>query len=242
VWEARGRRGSGRRSCLVSLACGIGGGGGLQLPPSPTKFDTRIGGKMSVGSTANHVREVFSSIDADFALVHAVRSLNPEDPTAKQVRSWIQERAKELSAADIKELLAFGYLGWARHSVPASAKPSYSVLLKALQKLEPDFFPVLLAEIKSNESASPTFRAAMATARERITELESRVNSGTATQPTGEIAYDTSGPGADPSESVGALLFGIGLVLIWWGGREESKEYPVIERAKPEKGDRSDAH
>ena len=48
---------------------------------------------------------------------------------------------------------------------------------EGMSDLEPDFFPVLLKEIRSNAVASPSFAAKLETARASITRLIARLES-----------------------------------------------------------------
>jgi len=142
--------------------------------------------------TQQHARKSLATVDPDFQLVEAYRFFL-ESPARKakgekndDLNTWLLARIKDLCGVtsfkdalkhrDCLTLLAFGYLGFVRRPDLLLPRVRQSTPIpKGFAKIEPDFFPVLLKEIRSNAAQSPSFGAQLKTAEQTIKQLVPRL-------------------------------------------------------------------
>lgn len=177
-----------------------------------------------------HVRRVLSTVDPSAELIETGRrfmehSGGLDDSLRGDLPAWCLERIKGLTGAasfkhaarhrDLRSLLAFGYLGVSLHPEWRSAKvrPLMPVP-RVLAALEPDFFQVLLENVRANAKESALFRARIRAAEREVAEAVARLakmaQSGTAGLPPRRRAARTVRSAA--GDAVG---FGIGIVVVW---------------------------
>src|SRR5262245_90375 len=120
--------------------------------------------------TLAHVRTFLGSVDPDYTLLQTALSFVEAPPKINgwkrnELRHWCLEQIRSISGtttleeglrhADVRTLIAFGYLAFVRApyvSPPATPSTPTPTFLKTL---ESDFFLVLLREIKSNARVFP---------------------------------------------------------------------------------------
>jgi hypothetical protein len=176
---------------------------------------------LSMSNTLQHVRLLLDSIDPDARFVDDFRSFLKSPPRKTtdhdDFQAWCLTRIKELSGAtsfkdafqndDVRTLLAFGYMGYAQHLNLPSLRVTQSMPVpKVASTLEPDFFPVLLKEIRSHAELSAPFANNLQAGEKRVLDLVNRLSA--APPPDAPAAADGLG------ESVIGLVTFLGF-LVW---------------------------
>lgn len=185
---------------------------------------------MQTRDVHQHVRRVLSMLDPSVELMETGRrfieqSGKPDWGLRGAIPAWCLDQIKRLTGAasfaeaarnpDVRTLVAFAYLGVSRHPEwrAAEVDPSTSVP-PALAALEPDFFAVLLKNVREHLKTSASFRARIkaserdvAAAVGRLAEMAQpevprRPTRGRTTRPAKAAASDAVG-------------FGIGMVVVW---------------------------
>jgi hypothetical protein len=200
-------------------------------------------------STADHVRRVLAEVNIDRGLVNPdglrrmlergyaeVVAAPPWDPSANNLAAWVRQRLVEVcrtetfapavtEIAESRALLAFSYLAYSQNQEIALPRLDPGIRVPAvLQRLEPDFFPVLVDQVTAKAGQSREFAYALqATSDELDRFLAEKVRESSSDEAgQGRGAQSKPGSGAEGLEFTAGIL--VILATVYWIKRGLTKD------------------
>lgn len=185
---------------------------------------------MQTPDVHQHVRRVLATLDPSVELMETGRrfieqSGRPDSRLRGALPAWCLEQIKRLTGAasftaaarnpDVRTLAAFAYLGVSQHPEwrAAEVHPSMSVP-PALAALEPDFFAVLLKNLREHLKTSASLRARIKAAERDVATAVGRLAEMAQPEAPRRPTRGRTTPTAKAAAG-DAAAFGIAMVVVW---------------------------
>jgi hypothetical protein len=176
-------------------------------------------------NTIEHARLLIALADPDAGLTEKYQSFlksPPRKATDDDFYAWSLTQIKNLYGVDsfrdafqnhdFRTLLAFGYMGYAQHLDLSLPRVTRSMPVpKIASGIEPDFFPVLLKEIRAYAASSATFAQNLEASTQSVSNLVARLS---ATPPEAAPGAAVAHTAADNVEGLINVVAFVGF-LIW---------------------------
>jgi hypothetical protein len=216
----------------------VGGGAAAVATTLSAALPAQAASNLWPASTADHVRRVLDEVNIDRGLVDPDglrRQLErgyaelveapPRDPYANDLETWVRQRIVEVCRTDIfapavteipqsRALLAFSYLAYSQNQDTLLPRLDPGMRVPAvLQRLEPDFLPVLVDQVTERAGQSRAFAYALqATSDELDRFLAEKVRE--SSDVNGRMAQAQPGSGAEALEFTAGVL--VILAFLYW--------------------------